>query len=86
MKTLTIKVPDFLNARLDAAAAGRRVSKSAIVRDTLLQALPGMTVAAGRRSQRPSIHDRLGKYQGAGGTGVNDLASNPKHLAAYGRK
>jgi Arc/MetJ-type ribon-helix-helix transcriptional regulator len=83
MKTITVKVPEFLNARLEEAAAGRRVSKSAVIRDTLLQALSGSVTG---RKIKSSIHARLSKYQGAGGTGVKDLASNPKHLAAYGRK
>lgn len=88
MKTITIKVPDFLNAQLNAVAAGKRVSKSAVVRDALLQAMTAGNDAPDIKTRRkkPSIHDRLGKYQGAGGTGVSDLASNPKHLAGYGWK
>lgn len=30
------------------------------------------------------LHERLQKYQGAGPTGVKNLASNPKHLSGYG--
>lgn len=86
MKTITIKVPDFLNATLDAAAADRKQTKSAIVRDLLLHALPVQGVLTRRKSTRPSLHDRLKKYQGAGGSGVKDLASNPKHLSGYGRQ
>jgi hypothetical protein len=86
MKTITIKVPDFLNASLDAAAACRKITKSEIVRDLLLQALPGKRAASSTKKARPSIHDRLQKYQGAGPSGVKDLASNPAHLAGYGRK
>ncbi len=33
-----------------------------------------------------SVHSRLSQYQDAGLTGIRDLASNPKHLAAYGRE
>ena len=39
MKTITIKLPDFLNESLDAAAQSRRQTKSAVVRDLLLQTL-----------------------------------------------
>ena len=88
MKTITIKLPDFLNDSLDAAASSRGQPKSAIVRDLLLQALPALPVRPGvaqRRKARPSVHDRLQKYQNAGPTGVKDLASNPKHLSGYGR-
>lgn len=86
MKTITIKVPDFLNASLDAAAASKKTTKSEIVRDLLLQALPAGKAASASKKTRPSLHDRLKKYQGAGLTGVKDLASNPAHLADYGRK
>ena len=86
MKTITIKVPDFLNASLDAAAASRKTTKSEIVRDLLLQTLTAGIKTAPRKGARPSLHTRLLKYQGAGATGVKDLASNPAHLAGYGRK
>ncbi len=84
MKTITIKLPDFLNASLDAAAASRKQTKSAIVRDLLMEAMHAHP-AAPRKKSRPSLHERLQKYQGAGPTGVKDLASNPKHLSGYGR-
>jgi hypothetical protein len=86
MKTITIKVPDFLNDSLDAAAEDRKVTKSAMVRDLLLHALPANRTVARRKKGKPSLHDRLKKYQGAGGSGVKDLASNPKHLESYGRQ
>ncbi|MEO6755606.1 MAG: CopG family transcriptional regulator, partial [Chthoniobacteraceae bacterium] len=83
MKTITIKLPDFLNDSLNAAAASRKQTKSAIVRELLQQAMH--THPAPRKKARPSLHERLQKYQGAGPTGVKDLASNPKHLSGYGR-
>ena len=83
MKTITIKLPDFLNASLDAVAASSKQTKSAIVRDLLMQAMPAHSVP--QNKARPSLHERLQKYQGAGPTGVKDLASNPKHLSGYGR-
>ncbi|HSI14560.1 MAG TPA: CopG family transcriptional regulator [Chthoniobacter sp.] len=86
MKTITIKVPDFLNASLDAAAASKKTTKSEIVRDLLMQALPTKGASSSPKMARPSLHDRLRKYQGAGPSGVKDLASNPAHLADYGRK
>lgn len=86
MKTITVKLPDHLNASLDAEAAARGVPKSEVVRAALQQVLPRAREAAARKVAKPSIHDRLRKYQGAGGAGVGDLASNPKHLEGYGRK
>lgn len=83
MKTITVKLPDFLNASLDAAAASRKQTKSAIVRDLLLEAMPAHSKP--QKKARPSLHERLQKYCGAGPAGVKDLASNPKHLDGYGR-
>ena len=86
VKTITIKLPDFLNAALDAVAAQKKQPKSAIVRDVLQQSLSSYSAPAPQKAARPSIHSRLKKYQGAGPTGTKDLASNPKHLAKYGRE
>ena len=86
MKTITVKLPDFLNATLDAIAALKKRPKSAIVREVLQETLPSYRANAPRKAARPSIHDRLKKYQGAGATGTKDLASNPKHLAGYGQE
>ena len=85
MKTITIKLPDFLNESLDAAAQSRKQTKSAVVRELLQQTLPHGAGNVARKAARPSLHDRLRKYQGAGPTGIKDLASNPKHLSGYGR-
>jgi predicted transcriptional regulator len=86
VKTITIKLPDFLNAALDAVAAQKNQPKSAIVRDVLQQSLSSYTTNTRRKATRPSIHNRLKKYQGAGPTGTKDLSSNPRHLAGYGRE
>ena len=86
MKTLTIKVPDFLNASLDSVAATRRTTKSAVVRDLLIKSLPVVAATPSRKAASPSLHDRLKHYQDAGPTGVTDLASNPKHMSGYGLK
>ena len=82
MKTLTIQIPNALNATLTATAAGRRQSKARVVRK-LIEA--GLSPAAEKKTASASIHDRLQKFQTAGPAGVNDLASNPAHMAGYGR-
>lgn len=86
MKTVTVKLPDHLSASLESEAALRGMAKSEIIRDALQQVLPGRNEATARTAARPSIHDRLRKYQGGGGVGVRDLASHPKHLEGYGRE
>lgn len=40
MQVLTLKIPDDLAAALQAASRARGVSKSALVRDALMHALP----------------------------------------------
>lgn len=86
MRTISVKLPEFLDDSLEAAAADAKRSKSAVVRDLLQKSLPAVPPGAARRRSGPSLHDRLKQYQGAGPTGVPDLASNPEHLAAYGRE
>jgi Arc/MetJ-type ribon-helix-helix transcriptional regulator len=41
MATITLKIPDELNAALEAVSARRRVSKSAVVRAALEEVLAG---------------------------------------------
>jgi Arc/MetJ-type ribon-helix-helix transcriptional regulator len=41
MATITLKIPDELNAALEAVSARRHVSKSAVVRAALEEALAG---------------------------------------------
>jgi predicted transcriptional regulator len=46
MATITLKIPDELNAALEALSARRHVSKSAVVRAALEEALARETEAA----------------------------------------
>jgi len=85
MKTLTIQLPDSLDASLAAEAASCRRTKSGIIRQLIETSLTPR--ANGKRTAaRPSLHERLKKYQTAGPTGIRDLASNPGHLSGYGRR
>lgn len=86
MKTITIKIPGFLNDTLDAVAASRKQTKSAIVRDLLMEALPAKPSPGKGKTSKPSLHDRLSRFQTAGGSGMTDLASNARHLEGYGRE
>jgi hypothetical protein len=85
MKAITVKLPDSLHDSLDAVAGSLKQPKSAVVRDLLTRALHRKPAPAKRGKLRPSLHDRLRKYQDAGPTGVKDLASSPEHLSGYGR-
>jgi hypothetical protein len=78
MTVLTCKLPASLNTRLEAAARGRRVPKSKLVREALEALLPEAPAPP------PSLHDRMSGACGVIRSGRRDLASNPKHLEGLG--
>ena len=78
MKTLVIRIPDELEAQLEALASRRVETKSAIARDVLSRGVR-------RRSDDLSVFDLMRDQIGIIETGVVDLASNPKHLEGFGR-
>jgi Ribbon-helix-helix protein, copG family len=84
VKTITIKVHEFQDEALERAAKAEQISKSEVVRRSLVHYLSG-----GPKSQKKkkpsSVLDRLEKYLPKGGSGLGDLASNPRHLRGYGR-
>lgn len=75
MPTMTLKLGEPLFRKLEAEAARRCTTKSAVLRQTLEQALVN----------RPegSLLDRMEDLVGSE-SGPHDLASNPKHLKGYG--
>jgi Ribbon-helix-helix protein, copG family len=79
MTTISLKVPDELVARMDAVARAKRTSRSALLREALEDKLK----AAARKSP-PSLFERSADLCGKGCSGLDDLASNPKHLEGFG--
>lgn len=79
MTTITCKVPDGLDARLEALAEKRGVSKSEIVRDSIAR-----TVEEGLKSAKPSAYDLMKDACGIVKGGPSDLATNPKHMEGFG--
>ena len=79
MKTLSVKVPDGLDAKLTAAARQRKTNKSALVRKALEGALrdPGTRKAG---SALAMVHDLVGCV-----SGTVDLSFNKAHLKTFGR-
>ena len=76
--TISIKVPDDLDARLEARARTLRRSKSELTREALSRYLDdGTTTDA---SGLDLVRDLVGTVRGPG-----DLASSKKHLRGYGR-
>jgi hypothetical protein len=79
MTTITCKIPEMLDAQLEAAAVARKVSKSQLVRESLEQTLPKKI-----ERKRLSLRDRMRDACGMVKSGVTDLASNPRHMEAFG--
>jgi hypothetical protein len=79
MRTITLKLPDGLAARVSATVRRRGVSTSALVREALEERLGG-----GKRDRAGSCLDLAGDLAGVL-EGPADLSSNARHLKGYGR-
>jgi len=78
MPTVTLKISDQLQARLDAVAREVGTSRSAFIRDAIEKRLAAVSrVAAGSVLERAA--DLVGCVEGP-----EDLASDPRHLEGYG--
>ncbi len=80
MKTLSLKLPDALAAKLAAAARKRQATKSVLVREALEAYLSN-----GGRPQPGSFLDLAGDLIGSLDSGQGDLSHNPKHMKDFGR-
>ena len=80
MKT-TVEMPDELYRRAKAAAAlrGRRL------KDLVEEGLRLVLKAPRKGRRQRSLAERMKGARGVVDSGVRDLASNPKHLAEFGR-
>lgn len=83
MKTITIKVPEELDARLTKRAKHRGVSKSEVAREALARELQSDSAEA--VNEEPSAFDVLKDDLGCFDSGVGDLSTNPKHMEGFGR-
>jgi predicted transcriptional regulator len=79
MRTITLKLPDGLAARVSATVRRRGVSTSALVREALEDRL-----GSEKRDRAGSCLDLAGDLAGVLG-GPADLSSNGRHLKGYGR-
>ncbi|MEW6754306.1 MAG: ribbon-helix-helix protein, CopG family [Candidatus Latescibacterota bacterium] len=79
MVTLTVKLPEHLRARLQAAAAQRGETRSALVR----QAIEELVEKGGK----PAPGSCLAKARDLAGSceGPADLSTNKVHVRSYGR-
>ena len=78
MKTISMKVPDDIDARLEARAKAFGKTKSELTREALAGYLE--EGGASGASCLDLVRDLVGTAKGPG-----DLASNKKHLRGYGR-
>jgi predicted transcriptional regulator len=79
MKTLSLKLPDFLDDQLESLAGRLRTSKSAVVRE----AISGYLTE--NRSPAPASFAALAGDLAGCVEGPEDLSVNPVHLAGYGK-
>jgi predicted transcriptional regulator len=80
VKTVSIKLPDGLDARLTAVALRRKVSKSTVIRAALERAL--------RIDGTPRAGSALALARGLVGclSGPGDLSTNKAYLKDFGRR
>jgi hypothetical protein len=78
MQTISLKLPDDLLAELDREARTRRITKSALVRESLEAALRGQPGRA--VSCYDLARDLAGTVKGM----PRDLADNPKYMEGFG--
>jgi hypothetical protein len=79
MKTLSVKLPDGLDAKLTAAARRRKTTKSSLVRKTLQEVLRQQGEPK-RGSALDLVRDLIGCVAGPA-----DLSVNKAHVKTFGR-
>jgi metal-responsive CopG/Arc/MetJ family transcriptional regulator len=80
MTTITCKLPDGLDAKLEALAQKRGVSKSEVVREALERTLQETS-----KRLKPSAYDLMKDCCGIVKGGPSDYATNPKYLEDLGK-
>lgn len=80
MRTISLKLPDPVLARLKEAARTRRTTQSSVVRECLEKGLE-----PGASASEPSCYDLARDLAGSLKGLPRDLATNPKYLDGLGR-
>ena len=75
LKTLSVKVPREISAKVVRLAEERRTTVSAVVRDMIESYDVPM---------KGSFAEQAKKFIGAASGGPGDLATNPKHMEGFG--
>ncbi|HEY4328493.1 MAG TPA: CopG family transcriptional regulator [Phycisphaerae bacterium] len=79
MVTVTAKLPPALASQLAVTARQRRVSKSAIIRESLEK-----TLTNGKSRRRTTIGQRVGHLAGTLKGLPRDLSTNKKYMEGFG--
>jgi hypothetical protein len=79
MRTISLKLPDALLVELESEAKARRITKSALVRESLERALRQQR-SEGAVSCYDLARDLAGTVRGL----PKDLAENPKYMKGFG--
>ena len=79
MKTVTFKLPEFLDAKLSALARKRGRSKSEIMREAIERYLDSC-----EKKPEVSCYDLVKEFAGCY-EGPGDASTNPKYLDDYGK-
>jgi predicted DNA-binding protein len=79
MNTISLKLPDRLLERLDAAARARGTTKSSLVRECLEQSLDV------RPGSKATCYDLASDLAGSLKGLPRDLATNPKYMEGFGQ-
>jgi predicted DNA-binding protein len=77
--TITCRIPEKLDAELEALALRRRVPKSQIIRESIESSLNG------KKALKVSAYDVMKSVCGIVRSGHKDLSTNPKHMKGFGR-
>jgi len=80
MKTMSVKLPPVLEAKLKALVRERRTSKSEVVRAAL-----EAYFARDGKPRKLSALDLAGDLVGCLKGGPRDLSTNPKYMRGFGR-
>jgi predicted transcriptional regulator len=75
---LVLRIPDDLEAQVQALASRHDKTKSAIARELLSKGVRT------RRKGELAVFDLIRDHIGAVDTGIGDLASNPKQMKDFG--
>jgi Ribbon-helix-helix protein, copG family len=82
MNSLTIKLPASLDLQLALVSRRERLTKSELVR----RAVAAYVARPGAQGPFVSALEQAGDLVGCFKGGPKDLASNPKHMAKYGKR